>query len=625
MLPSLSGEIDIFKSLQLLPGVQVASELSNGLYIRGGSPDQTLTLVDGMVLYNPSHLGNFTSTFNSNALQDIKLIKGAYPAEYGGRLSSVIDIKLKSGQKEKSKGSIGVGTINSFMTLEGPLTDSSTYILSARTMYYDAILKTFNKDSNIPRYNYFDVNSKLTYNLKNNNNISLSFVYSNDDLYDSKSTNNYNYDIAWQNSALNLNWLKILNTSIFTNTTLSIINYEFETNLSDNGNSVSSSNFFANSSLTDVSLKSIAELRWNSENIAKGGISLTYHTYDVLFSNYYSYALENSQNDGEDVVEISYFVQNESNFDEIFKMNLGTRVNYYIGQDDILIAPRLSFSYALAHYLTLKTGVSKTFQFIHLLTRNDKSLPTDLWYPSNEYMQPSESWQYVFGIEANINNNEFLISLEGYYRDMKHLYEFKNNANYNPFETLKEQITEGEGEAYGVELFLNKRLGLVQGWIGYTYSWTNRKFSEINNGKIFRPRYDRRHDISLALTYEITKNLNIGISWVYSAGERVTMPNGQYLFQSVAPDNSFNINLNATERNGYALPDYHKMDINLTYSFTFINMSLETYLNIYNVYNQYNVFSYYITYKENNGTQTPIINQITMFPFLPTLGVKINF
>ena len=624
MLPSLSGEVDIFKSLQLLPGVQSASELSNGLYIRGGSPDQTLTLVDGMVIYNPAHLGNFTSTFNSNAVQDIKLIKGAYPAEYGGRLSSVLDIKLKAGSKEKSISEIGIGTINSFISLEGPLSENSTFLLSGRVMYYDALLELTN-NTTIPRYNYFDVNSKLTYNLKDNNTVSLSVVYSNDNLYDSKAANVFNYDINWQNRAFSLNWLRILNNSIFTKTTISVTNFSFTTSLLDNAETVSSSNFYSDFSLTDISLKNASELRWNSQNVAKGGLDLTFHLYDLLFSNYYSYQLEQGQGTEDNFVEISLFLQNESNFNEIFKMNFGGRVNYFIGQDDLLFEPRISLSYSPTYFFTIKTAFARTFQFLHLLTRNDKSLPTDIWFPSNEYMKPSESMQYVLGFESNIDNFKYLITLEGYYRNMKNLYEFKNNASFNPYESFNEQVTDGVGEAYGVEVFFNKKKGDIKGWIGYTLSWTKRKFEEINRGNIYYPRYDRRHDLSLAVTYTVMKNFNAGLSWVYSTGERVTMATGQYGFQDVAPYNDFDILLNSSGRNGYMLPAYHKMDINFNYSFIFTKTSLDVYLNIYNVYNQQNVFSYYITTNDEGANSSPVINQITLFPFLPTIGVKVKF
>nr|MDA3860227.1 hypothetical protein [Melioribacteraceae bacterium] len=522
-------------------------------------------------------------------------------------------------------GVLGIGTINSFISLEGPLEEKSTFLLSGRALYYDAILNVIDKKSNIPRYNYFDVNSKLTYNLMNNNTISISLVYSNDNLYDSKATNNFNYDINWQNGAFSINWLRILNSSIFTNTSLSLVNYRFGTNLSDNQQNVSSSSFYTDSKLTDITLKNASELRLNSQNVAKAGMDLTFHVYDVLFSNYYSYALEQSQRVKEDFIEISFFVQNESNFDEILKMNIGARANYFVGQDNFQLEPRVSFAYSLTHYLTIKTAAAKTYQFIHLLTRNDKSLPTDLWYPSNEYMKPSESWQYILGLESNFNNNKYVLTIEGYYREMKHLYEFKNDANFNPQENLNDQVTEGVGEAYGIELFFHKRIGELKGWVGFTHSWTNRKFSEINDGNIYYPRYDRRHDLSLALTYEVSKNLNVGISWVYSNGERVTMPSGQYLFQDVGVNNNnTNINLSSAGRNGYMLPAYHKMDLNLTYSFSWNSYLLETYLNVYNIYNKNNVFSYYITYKDVNGAPTPIINQITMFPFLPTIGIKIN-
>lgn len=624
LLPSLSGETNIFKSLQLLPGVQVASELSNGLYIRGGSPDQTLTLVDGMVLYNPSHLGNFTSTFNSNAVQDIKLIKGAFPAEYGGRLSSILDIKLRSGTREKESVDLGVGTINSFVAMEGPLTEKSTYMIAGRAMYYDLILKNFMKDSNIPRYGFYDMNSKFTYTLPDNNIVSISAVYSRDRLYNPDNDENLRYDIAWKNGAFNINWLKIHSTSIFTNTTFNYIDYSFQTNISDTLDNTFESDYYSASRLSDLNIRSVSEIRWNNDNTLKLGTDLTYHMYEVKFSNYYSYALEKSESlkKKNNSIEAALFFQNESNFGNLFLLNIGARYYYFSGSRYSKFEPRVSLAYSPFNWLSIKMAAANAHQFLHLLVRNDKSLPTDLWYSSTKQMKPSSSWQYVFGLESYFYNREYLISAETYYRDMKNLYEFREDAKFDPYESLESQITKGTGESYGFEFFINKRAGNLAGWAGYTISWTERKFEELNNGVPFYPNYDRRHDVSIALTYKLFQNLSVGATWVYSTGRRMTLPSGQYIFRDLPPFNEDRVNLNVKGRNEFLLPDYHKMDLNITYTFKINNCDYNAYLNIYNVYNRYNVFSYYISNTDKNGEDVPVIKQIVLFPFLPSVGIK---
>ncbi|MEO8399660.1 MAG: TonB-dependent receptor, partial [Ignavibacteriaceae bacterium] len=508
-LPSLSGEVDLFRTLQMLPGVKAANEISNGLYIRGGSPDQTLTLVDGVTVYNPSHLGNIASSFNSNALQNVRLIKGAFPAEYGGRLSSILDIKLRSGTKEREKGIIGFGLINSHAVLEGPLNENATYMISGRAMYYDFFQKNFDNSTSIPRYNFHDFNTKLNYNISNNSIISISALYSKDKIYNPPA-NDLDYDIEWQNTSLSLNWLHISSRSLFLSSTLSYINYDFKSIIGSSSSSLSASNYFSNSTLTDFYFRQNAELKWHRDHTFKTGIELGLHNYDLLYSDFYDRILERDPFAGSDIssIEAAIYFQTESQITSRLKTNAGVRFYYFGEKKFFRVEPRISLSYALNENLYLKAAFASANQFLHLIVRNDISLPTDLWYPSTKKIEPSKSTQYVFGIDSYFSDQEYLVSLEGYYNDMKQLYEFKNFAKLNPFDnSIEDQFTSGNGEAYGAELFINKREGNLTGWIGYTLSWTRRQFAELNNGKVFYPRYDRLHDVSIVVSYKIFNDL----------------------------------------------------------------------------------------------------------------------
>ncbi|UCH64782.1 MAG: TonB-dependent receptor plug domain-containing protein [Ignavibacterium sp.] len=628
-LPTISGEVDLFKSLEMLPGVNKASDISSGLYVRGGSPDQTLTLVDGVVVYNPAHLGNIASTFNSNALGDVRLIKGAFPAEYGGRLSGVLDIKLKSGTKEKEKGVIGVGLINSFASFEGPLSEKSTYMISGRAMYYDLIQKNFRTSSRVPRYNFVDLNGKITFLLTERNTLSLSALYNQDHAYSPSNATGTDYDISWSNVNLSLNWQQASTKSLFLNSILSFVNYDFSSKIGVNPTSVTSYTYFSNSNLTDLSFRQNAEIIWHQDHTFKMGFELFLHNYNLVYSDVYSDVLERDPYAGDDItsIEASFYVQAESQFTPEFWANYGGRLYYFNEQKFLRFEPRISFSYSFNPNLILKGGFAVVHQFIHFLIRNDITLPTDLWYPSTSLIDPSRSTQFVIGFNSYWNNKEYLLSVEGYYKDMIGLYEFVNNPQLDPInKNIEEQFTQGNGESYGIEFFLNKGIGRLTGWIGYTLSWTQRQFSELNNGRLFYPRYDRRHDISVAVAYDIFKKLNLSATWSYATGQWYTLPPGQFIFNPIGIGTNSEVQFNYSEINSTQFPSYHRLDLNATYNFIWLNSQFETYINLYNVYNRDNPFARYVVLEENdNGKPVPVVKQITLFPFIPSVGIIVKW
>ncbi|HKI77340.1 MAG TPA: TonB-dependent receptor [Ignavibacteriaceae bacterium] len=628
-LPSLSGEVDLFKILQMLPGVKAENELSNGLYVRGGSPDQNLTLVDGAIIYNPSHLGNFASTFNSEAIHSIRLIKGAYPAEYGGRLSSVLDINLRSGTKQKEKGSLGVGLINSHITLEGPLGSNTSYMISGRKMYYDLIQKNIIKNNNVPVYGFFDLNGKITINSSESNVITLSGLYSSDNLTN-PDDNESEYDIKWKNAMANFTWLHINSNSLFITSSFSFIDYQFQSILQDKTPNSTANNYYSLSKLRDLNFKSNAEIHWLTNSTLKVGLEFVLHNYSLLYSNFYDPRLETTLSEYPDVVsnEISIFFENKGNFTDWLKTNIGIR-GYYLKENKYFRAePHISAQILLSDNLTLNTAFAITHQFLHLVIRNDIALPTDLWYPSSTKIDPSESRQYVLGFDFSSGAKEYLISLEGYYKDMKNLYEFQNAPSVEIGESVANNFTKGEGEAYGIELFVNKRLGKLTGWIGYTLSWTKRKFDYLNAGKVFYPKYDRRHDVSIVLGYNFDEHWEVGMTWTYATGQGYTLTDGQYGFQNIGVNDNYNLHFNYSNRNSYRLPAYHKLDFSVKYKFPWLGYSFETYISFYNVYNHQNPFAYYTTYKQGSGSGSlpvPKVNQISLFPFIPSIGINMKF
>lgn len=627
-LPSLTGEVDLFKLLQMLPGINFGTELSSGLYVRGGSPDQTLTLVDGMTVYNAAHLGNIASTFNSNAMQDVKLIKGAFPAQYGGRLSSVLDIKLRSGTKEKEKGVFGVGLINSYLTLEGPLSESSTYMVSGRSMYYDFVQGIAQKNSSVPRYNFQDLNAKINMVLSESNIVTVTGLYSQDRVYNPPSVKDINYDITWKNSEYGINWIQVNTKSLFLNSLISFVDYEFKSVIGGTLPEINSSNYFSSSKLKDLTLKQNVEMHVSQDQTFKTGFEIDMHNYNLLYSDSYDELLERDPYAGKDItsLEAAAFLQAETKFSQRLKTNIGARIYYFGSRKYFNAEPRISASFALTDDLSVQASYAVAHQFLHLITRSDISLPTDLWYPSTKDIEPSKSSQYAFGFESTFNDLEYLVSLEGYYKDMKNLYEFKTSAKLNPLDnSIEEQFTKGIGEAYGIEFFLNKRLGDLTGWIGYTLSWTKRKFDDLNGGMSFYPKYDRRNDVSAVLSYKVTDHLNIGATWTYASGQHYTIPPAQYQFKDIVTGSSPKIYLNAEDLYGAQFPAYHKLDLNISYNFRWLSHKFEAYLNFYNLYNRQNPFSQYTTLEDTPSGKVPVVKRLVLFPFIPMFGFNVQF
>ncbi|MGE5858943.1 MAG: TonB-dependent receptor, partial [Ignavibacteria bacterium] len=544
-LPSLSGEAAIFKALQFLPGVQTANEMSSGLYVRGGSPDQNLTLVDGVIFYSPAHLGNFSSSFNSDAVQNVKLIKGAFPAEYGGKLSSVLDIRLRSGTKEKNKGMLGIGTLSSRFVLEGPLGEKSTYLFSGQKMYYDLIQNNFFQNSIIPRYNYHDLNAKVAYNVSPGDILWIEGTLSRDNLYSPSSADISDYSIDWQNNSFSLSWLKINSKSVFLNNSLSYVDYRFRSILNDESGNSQAPSYFSSSILRDLILKINAEIHFSEAHTVKSGAEIAFHNYNLIYSSFYNEDLERTLNSEQGIAstEAAFYLEDGWQVLPQLQANLGGRLYYFKSKKYFSFEPRISASYSFTDDFKLNAAYAIAHQFLHLIIRNDISLPTDLWYPSSEEVAPSKAVQYVFGFDSYFNEKEYQLTLEGYYKEMENLYEFQNAPVLHPGASVDEFLTSADGEGYGVEFFLNKRAGNLSGWIGYTLSWTKRKFEDLNAGKVFYPRYDRRHDVSIVLAYNVTEQLSLGAFWTYATGQGFTVPTGQYRFPDIGLNNQSSIRI----------------------------------------------------------------------------------
>jgi hypothetical protein len=640
-LPAFGGEVDIFRALQLLPGVKAVSEISSGLYVRGGSPDQNLTLLDGVIVYNPSHLGGFLSTFNSDAVRDIKLSKGAFPAEYGGRLSSVLDMTMREGTKEKISGTAGVSLINSRLTLEGPIGQDATFMVSGRRMYLDLILLAATDPEEVPTYYFYDLNGKVNYRLSESDRIYLSGYFGRD-VFGGPPEENDLFDISWGNSTANLRWSHIVSATLFTNFSAIYTDYHFGSLIEDRSSQgVVRSGFKSISGIRDYMLRGEAQWFPNEEHTVKFGVEGTQHRFRADASaEITDFARIDATPTILTSIDASVYLQDDWKITPQLSGNFGARLYYFQNGNYLRAEPRLSLAYNLTEDVTLKSAFAVGNQFLHLVTRNDIGLPTDVWFPSTSTVKPSEALQGVLGLETNLFDHQYLFTIEGYYKSMRNLLEYKDTASFSIDVPLESSFTSGTGDAYGVELFLNKRVGSFTGWIGYTLAWTRRHFDELNNGQSFYPRYDRRHDISVVLTYRLGESWELGATWVYGTGQAYTTATGQYYLPDIDSDPTGitrgdygSRRLSYTERNGYRLPAFHKLDLNFTHKFSWFDLPWQFSINIYNAYNRKNVFAQFLE-PDGSGEVNPAtgeyetkykIKRITLFPIIPTFGLSCKF
>jgi hypothetical protein len=643
-LPSLGGEQDLFRVLQLLPGVKAASEISSGLYVRGGSPDQNLTLLDGVIVYNPSHLGGFLSTFNADALQDVRLTKGAFPAEYGGRLSSVLDITMKEGTREKISGSGGIGLITSRLTLEGPLSENATFMLSGRRMYLDAIVALatlFIPDApeEIPTYYFYDFKGKTNFRFGDNDRLYLSGYFGRDVFAFPLSDDNDVYsDVSWGNNTGNLRWTHIYSPELFTNFSAIYTKYDFTALVDDTSSNAAGADFKSISGITDFMLRGEAQYFPSADHTIKTGLEVTHHRFRAdATADFSEFGRIDQDPTIHNSFDISLYAQDEWQWGPHWAGNFGGRLYWFQKGNYFRAEPRLALSYAFDDDWKAKAAFSMGNQFLHMVVRNDIALPTDVWFPSTETVRPGEATQGVLGVETYLFDKEYMLTGEVYYKRMNNLYEYKDTATFSLSVPLEGSFARGSGEAYGLEIFLNKRLGSFTGWIGYTLAWTHRTFEELNRGKTFYPRYDRRHDVSLVLTYKLGEKWEFGASWVYGTGQAYTVPSGQYYWRdpyardNLYDDHEWYLEEHYTERNSYRIPAFHKLDLNFTNSFTMWGLPWKFHINIYNAYNRKNVFAQSVdntsdyNYETGQSTRRYRIHRYTLFPIIPTFGLSCTF
>ena len=635
-VPVLFGEADIMKALKLTPGVKSVGEGSGGMFVRGGNNSQNLILLDEATVYNADHLLGFFSTFNSDAIKDVQLFKGTAPAEYGGRTSSVLDIKMNDGNNQQMHVGGGVGLISSRINVEGPLVkNKSSFLVSARRTYADMFLK-LSPDTliNGNKLYFYDLNAKLNYTIDDRNRLYLSGYFGRDVFMFQDR-----FGIDWGNATGTLRWNHIWNEKLFSNTSLIYADYSYKIDIEQDAG------FSLTSIIKNWNLKHEFELFTNSKNSFSFGLNSTYHTIipgqlalnenatinPVTLQD--KYALENAlyfshkwkptqQLNIEYGIRLSaYFLFGPGEFYSYKNAVVSNTKNYDNGE--LVVAyfqpePRLNISYIINRNNSLKAGYSRNTQNLHQVSNNTSTTPTDIWLASSNNIKPEISDQISMGYFGNFKNDKYQFSAETYYRNMQNQIDLRNGANINANDKIEGELLFGKGRAYGLELMLKKKYGNLNGWIGYTWARSERKIDGINNNNWYAARQDITHDISVVAIYDLNKKWSFAASWVFNTGNAVTFPSGKYLING-------NVEYYYTERNGYRMPNYHRLDLSATW-YLKKSKRFESSLNfsVYNAYGHKNAYSIDFEQDTNDPDKTNAVKTY-LFTYVPSVTYNFKF
>ncbi len=667
-VPALLGETDVLKVLQLLPGVSGGGEGQSGIYVRGGGADQNLILLDGVPVYNASHLFGFFSVFNADAIKDVTLTKGGFPARYGGRLSSVIEINMKEGNENVLQGEGSIGIVASKFTLEGPIKKGkSSFLISARRTYIDLLARPlikagFRSDGSegVAGYYFYDLNAKVNYRLSNKDRLYLSFYTGKDKFYleltekdqniNSKYEFSLNTGLGWGNLTTAARWNHVINPKLFANTTVTYSRYNFNTNTGATDretftDGTPNTEYIYEvayvSGIDDIAAKLDFDYAPNPAHLIKFGANAIFHNFDPgEFNTRIKDSDTNSDQRSKfgqtavDAPELAAYIEDDWKISDRLRTNYGLHVSSFIadGKAYFSAQPRFNIRYLLNHDWALKGAFSTMRQYIHLLTNETIGLPTDLWLPTTKTIKPQDAWQVALGAAKTLGK-DYEFSVEAYYKKMKNVIAFREGASLFQFTDWQTRVTQGDGTAYGTEFFIQKKTGRFSGWLGYTLSWAYRQFDDLNQGRKFFYKYDRRHDFEVVGSYKISPRVRVSATWVYSTGNVTTLGNSRYLnptAYSKDPTYYFNQTTNVTERNNFRLNAYHRLDVGIDFTKKKRHHERTWSFGAYNSYNRNNPFFLFLSesgsYDSNGNYKNNVqLRQASLFPIIPYFNYSFKF
>ena len=631
-VPVIFGEKDILKTLQLLPGVKSAGEGNSGFYVRGGGADQNLILLDEAPVYNASHLLGFFSTFNSDAIKDATLIKGNGPAQYGGRLSSVLDVKMKEGNNQDFNVNGGLGLISSRLSVEGPLQkDKSSFIISGRRTYADIFLRASEEFKDNILY-FYDLNMKANYKIDEKNKLFISGYFGKDELGLGDS-----FGINWGNKTGTIRWNRILSNKLFLNTSFIYSDYNYNVQLKNGA-----TNFNVNSNIKDLNLKQDYSFYVNPKNTLRFGFNSILHT--ITPSTFSGTVINSNPKAGRNGLENAIYMSNYYKPNDDLSVDYGMRLSAYslMGGDEYVIyendliknkikldknsfgktylnpEPRITANYRLAEQVSIKAGYARNVQHLHLLSNSTASSPSDQWIGNSYNIQPEIADQISLGYVQGFQKNNFELSTELYFKNLQNQLDYKDGAEINTLADIESALLYGIGRAYGIELLFKKKEGVLTGWVSYTLSKTERKINGINQNNWYNAKQDRTHDLSIVGVYTINSSWSVSSVFVFNTGDAVTFPTGKYLIQGQTL-------YQYASRNANRMPSNHRMDLSVTYDKKRKKRIQESWnFSLYNVYGREN--AYQINFQEDpkDASRTQVI-QTSLFRWVPSITYQFKF
>ncbi|MCJ8164522.1 TonB-dependent receptor [Pontibacter sp. E15-1] len=637
LLPALFGEVDLVKVLQLKPGVQSGGEGSSGLYVRGGGPDQNLVLVDEALVYNPSHLFGFFSVFNPDAVKNVELYKGGFPAQYGGRLSSVMEVKLKEGNNERVEANGGLGLIASRLTVDGPIVkDKLSFLVSGRRTYADLLTRQVNRlnedqedYSPIPDYYFYDLNAKLSYKISPNDELTLSGYYGRD--FFGFDDDDFKFGFDWGNTMANLRWRHKFNRNLIATTSLYTTSYQYNIT-----NEIDVFKLKLSSAIRDYTFKTDFDLFLKGNHSVKFGATATHHRFTIGRLNFQATdsTLQFGAGNTFGGVEFGAYASDDYQLNARLSLNYGLRLSGFSSNKTYMaLEPRVAAKYTFNETTSLKASFASMKQYVHLVSNSGSSLPTDVWYPSTADVAPQRSQQAALGVSKLFGRGRYLITNEVYYKWMRNQLDFRDGANLFVNDSLQNEFLFGIGRSYGNEVYLEKIKGKTTGWIGYTLSWTDRKFDspndldDINGGRWFPTRYDRRHDLSVVVMHQLNKRLSLTGTFIYSSGNPFSVPLGRFAFQDVEGKGTSIVPV-YEDRNSYRLSPYHRLDLSAVLKLKPKHGAADLTFSVYNVYNRRNPYFVYFDQVKDQESRAIIrfqAKQVSLFPLIPSVTYNFKF
>ncbi|WP_234737116.1 TonB-dependent receptor [Tellurirhabdus bombi] len=663
-IPAFLGEKDVLKVLQLMPGIQKGSEGNTGIYVRGGGPDQNLIILDDAIVYNANHLFGFFSVFNGDALKSVELTKGGFPARYGGRLSSVIEMNMKEGSKEKLHGEGGIGLIASRLTLEGPIQkEKSSFLISARRTYLDLVsrplIKAQTDGNTVAGYYFYDLNAKMNYSLGKRDQLYLSGYFGQDKFYNREDEGNEAFDTSldWGNATATLRWNHLFSQKLFSNTSLIFSNYRFGISSEERGETSQGGDqtysLKYNSGIRDFSLKTDFDYYPSPRHSLRFGLQTIQHRFTPSAIVVRDSDIGRFTRDVEaiDVLESGIYIEDTWKPTSRLRFNGGFRLSHFVHKEVNYIRPepRLSGAFILKPDFSFKASYALMNQYVHLLSNTGIGLPTDLWVPTTDRIKPQQSQQVAAGFAKDFSKKGLTLTIEGYYKTMDNIINYREGASFLFFDDptsanqvrWEDNVTSGKGWSYGAEFLLQKKVGRFSGWAGYTLSWTQWQFADLNFGRKFYPRYDRRHDISLVGIYELSPRITLSGTWVYGTGQALTIPLATYvahphepnrLVPSINignPSQFFEYGRKAYEyggKNSFRAESYHRMDLSLQFHKKKKRHERTWEFSVYNLYNRRNPFYYNLGPRDSgSNSRITVLKRYSVFPVVPSVSYNFKF